>query len=608
MNLLCGYRANGQPIAGKQYQRGGESISAILGLSDTSLPDARSLHQIGKILSDRNASPEHEKRSAAARKLFDFYQVPASVKIDHALCNRLGKGIDYQGARLNFSKFHDTISASKARIGYIDLTFSADKSVSIAWALATTQAEQAMILQAHRDAVSAVMRTIENLNGRARRGKAGAGGFDPGHIVWLRFEHFTARPTIEIADCDEQSGETLTRHFTVRTPGDPQLHTHVVVPNAVVTQSGRVGGLDLDRLGGRIKELGALYQAFLAQNLRKLGVKVAFDPKTGAVRLPDVPDAVRDAFSKRTQGGRDAARQFATSQGLEWDSLTLSQRISLLKSGTQGDKRQPKSDDMADFAFWKQTAADLGWTIPDFVGDHPITPFTQPDQRLANAHHLAAELVAERFKESAVLDEATARHCAAQALIACGVHASTDIDIIVKKMQTQPLLLDGEDTRLICVEHYNRRGDRSLKFTTGLHVTREQAVIDMARKAANDWRGAVTEAEIDEAIIATGLDFSSSHGQAQRRAMTALATRGRLSVLVGVAGSGKTPHRWYRPGKKLDRQSGALQLPGGRRLISQMPAFLKIRSKPVIRSCTGSKPTSSPSTRTVWSSLMNSAF
>ncbi|AFW02932.1 hypothetical protein BAR24_09390 [Gluconobacter oxydans] len=537
MNLLCGLRADGRPISGKQYQSGTTDIASTLDVSLASLSDPQTWQRLGGMAA---GCAQDNMRRAAFKRLLHLYSVPQNHAVDEKLSLQLAAGLNFAGQKISRQTIGDAITSRRSPIGYIDLTWSADKSVSIAFALATTDAERAMILQAHQDAVTAVMAFIETIIGRARKGKAGAGGFEQGHIAWMQFIHFTARPTVDLEDTDLSSGETFTRPVSVMSPGDPQLHTHVVVPNAVVTRSGRVGALDLDRLGGRIKELGALYQAYLAQNLRKLGVKVAFDPKTGAARLPDVPDAVRDAFSKRTLGGRDAARHFATSQGLEWDNLTSSQRISLLKSGTQGDKRQPKSDDMADFVYWKQTAAGLGWTIPDFVGDHPITALTHPDQRLDHAHHLAGELVAERFKESAVLDEAVARHCAAQALIAFGVHAPEDIDIIIQTMHTRPLLLDGEETRLICVEHYNRRGDRSLKFTTGLHVTREQTVIELARNAANDRDGAITEPEIDEAILATGLDFSSSHGQAQRRAMTALATCGRLSVLVGVAGSGKT--------------------------------------------------------------------
>ena len=58
----------------------------------------------------------------------------------------------------------------------MDLTFSAPKSVSIAWAFAPTDAERAIILQAHRDAIASTMREVERLIGRARKGQGGRGG------------------------------------------------------------------------------------------------------------------------------------------------------------------------------------------------------------------------------------------------------------------------------------------------------------------------------------------------------------------------------------------------------------------------------------------------
>ena len=91
------------------------------------------------------------------------------------------------------------LSASRARIGYVDLCWSADKSVSVAWAFAPTEAERNMIAQAHRDALDAALAYVEAEIGRARKGKAGRDGFEPGQIAWVRFDHYASRPTVEVA-------------------------------------------------------------------------------------------------------------------------------------------------------------------------------------------------------------------------------------------------------------------------------------------------------------------------------------------------------------------------------------------------------------------------
>ena len=77
------------------------------------------------------------------------------------------------------------------------------------------------------------------------------------------------------------TGQAYTELVTLKVAGDPQLHTHVAIPNVVLTEDGRVGALDLQRLKGRVHEFGALYQAYLATNLRGLGVDVVLDEATG---------------------------------------------------------------------------------------------------------------------------------------------------------------------------------------------------------------------------------------------------------------------------------------------------------------------------------------
>ncbi|CAG4927881.1 unnamed protein product [Acidocella sp. C78] len=60
---------------------------------------------------------------------------------------------------------------SKTPIGYVDFTFSADKTISLAWAFAPTEAERNQLAQAHKDAVAATMAEIEQVIGQARKGK-----------------------------------------------------------------------------------------------------------------------------------------------------------------------------------------------------------------------------------------------------------------------------------------------------------------------------------------------------------------------------------------------------------------------------------------------------
>ena len=113
------------------------------------------------------------------------------------------------------------------QVGSVDVTMTADKSVSVAWAFARS-VEQAAIYQAHRSASEAALRALVGRIGVARRGQGGKGGAEPGHVAWLSFDHFTARPTWD--------GELVA--------GDPNLHTHHTIMSAVFTGS-HVGSLSL---------------------------------------------------------------------------------------------------------------------------------------------------------------------------------------------------------------------------------------------------------------------------------------------------------------------------------------------------------------------------
>ena len=201
-------------------------------------------------------------------------QEPTPEQIDHIKAART-----VTGAMTSSGDVLAKLNATKAPIAYVDLVWSADKTVSVAWALAPTEAERAMILTAHRDAVNAAMRYVEERIGFIRKGKAGRDGIEAGAVTWMTFHHYTSRPTAQVDRTDAHgTGYTVNQEVPLNDP-DPQLHTHVTLLNAVMTDSGRIGSLDLDNLDGLVKEFGGVYQAFAAHNLRQHGIEVALDPR-----------------------------------------------------------------------------------------------------------------------------------------------------------------------------------------------------------------------------------------------------------------------------------------------------------------------------------------
>ncbi|PNB52329.1 hypothetical protein C1X73_33470, partial [Pseudomonas sp. FW305-130] len=95
----------------------------------------------------------------------------AETTAPRAVLDALAQGRRADGAPLRPTTYRDAVTASRAAVGYVDLCFSADKSLSIATLLAPTVAERAALHAAHREAVAKTMRAIEAVLGRARRGK-----------------------------------------------------------------------------------------------------------------------------------------------------------------------------------------------------------------------------------------------------------------------------------------------------------------------------------------------------------------------------------------------------------------------------------------------------
>jgi len=119
-----------------------------------------------------------------------------------------------RGLALSMPDWRRLVNARRERVTFLDLTFSADKSLSVAWALAPTPAERALLLDIHRTAVTETMRYVEQTLGQVRRGDGGRHGKEPGQIAWITFNHFTSRPTVDIERVDKE-GRSYTDFATV---------------------------------------------------------------------------------------------------------------------------------------------------------------------------------------------------------------------------------------------------------------------------------------------------------------------------------------------------------------------------------------------------------
>jgi conjugative relaxase-like TrwC/TraI family protein len=160
------------------------------------------------------------------------------------------------------------------RVPALDLTFSAPKSVSVAWALGGGEIARE-IVGAHQAAIASAVGYLEREAVFVRRGHNGGERLVGGGLVGAAFRHRTSRA------------------------GDPQLHTHVVVANAAQGPDGRWSALDARHLYGQARTAGFLYQAELRAGLTAR-LDTAWEPTVkGTGDLTAVPADVRREFSRR---------------------------------------------------------------------------------------------------------------------------------------------------------------------------------------------------------------------------------------------------------------------------------------------------------------------
>ncbi|HTW53799.1 MAG TPA: MobF family relaxase, partial [Stellaceae bacterium] len=247
-------------------------------------------------------------------------------------------------------------SPHKRKLSGLDLVFSPHKSVSLAAEFAGTPAESAAIWNAVDRANDRAMRYVALVFGHARRGHGGREGTEPGAVGWISFRHHTARPTLPIQD--GAGGQTYL--FDAPVAGDPHMHIHNFLFNLVVTAEGRVGSLDTKAMSdARVKEFGAYFQAILADELRRLGVRIGYDAGEQAVVALAIPEEANNAFSKGRRHILNKAKTFVRNQGLDWDALSADAKMDILRdAGAEGRLGKMKTDERH---LWRKQAADLGW-------------------------------------------------------------------------------------------------------------------------------------------------------------------------------------------------------------------------------------------------------
>src|SRR4051794_19436429 len=174
------------------------------------------------------------------------------VEADHL--SRLCEGVDPHNPEKNLVRNAKT----EGRAHGTDLCFSAPKSVSVAWALASPELREAIERVMHR-AVRDALDYIQDQCGFARVGAQGQ-RIERVPLMFALFEHSSSRA------------------------GDAQLHVHCVCPNVTRHEGGRTTAFDSTYIYHHMMAGGAIFRASLAERIRRLGFLIERDGSCFRIR------------------------------------------------------------------------------------------------------------------------------------------------------------------------------------------------------------------------------------------------------------------------------------------------------------------------------------
>ena len=213
-----------------------------------------------------------------------------------------------------------------------DLTFSAPKSVSVAWAL-SDQEIRVLIQQAHDKAVGEALRYLEDDFAWTRRGKGGEAR-EEAELVVATFQHGTSRAQ------------------------DPQIHTHAIVLNVGVREDGSTGTILSKPLYQSKMAAGAVYRAELAAQLHELGYELAED--RAFFKLKGVPEKLSEEFSKRRAEILEELEKKGTSGAAASAAATMA---------TRQVKGHASREEL--FGIWQQVGREYGFEEKDLKRREP---------------------------------------------------------------------------------------------------------------------------------------------------------------------------------------------------------------------------------------------
>ncbi|MCY4559673.1 MAG: relaxase domain-containing protein [Chloroflexi bacterium] len=413
-------------------------------------------------------------------------------------------------------------AGSEKRSPGLDMTFSADKSVSALWAIADPDL-RGQIEQAHNDAARvALEETVFRHCGFTRiRDREGNIHVLSADLMAAMFQHGTSRDN------------------------DPQLHTHCVIFNAARTQEdAKWRAMHQHPVYGWAKAAGAVYRNALAWNLhRDLGLPIERYSRDGEfTRIVGVPEDLAAHWSKRRAAIVDAANDMGFK--VEGNAARAAAANKITRAG-----KSPDNDPEIRHRRWRGEAEG----------------FCEREALIASLMGEAEDITQEQLRELTEALEALPEKLTRE-------EAVFRLPDIVERVGNATAGLMGRDAVATAIERVLRHPEvvrltripRSAEgradmahtrlYTTGRTLEMEQALREMATGMAAE-AGHALPAQAIEEKIASLKEQGHALSEEQTAAIRAVAGgQGRVAIVEGAAGSGKTTT--LRPIADLHREHG----------------------------------------------------
>ena len=413
-------------------------------------------------------------------------------------------------------------AGSERRSAGLDMTFSADKSVSALWAVADPEL-RAEIERAHNDAARGALEETVLRHCAYTRIRNRDGGIEvlPADISAAMFQHGTSRDN------------------------DPQLHTHCVIFNAARThRDGKYRALHQHPVYTWMKAAGAVYRNTLAWSLQgRLGIRMEQYGKDGEfTRIAGMPEDLIGHWSKRRAAIIEAAREMGFT--VEGNAPRAAAANKITRAGKSPDNdpeiRHRRWRGEADGYIEREALIALLLGKSEEITQEQIRALTEVLEDLP--YRLTREEAVFRLPDIVErVGNATAGLLNREAVATSieRVLLSPEVVRLTRPPRSAEGRADMAHTRLYSTRH---------------NLQMEIEVRDMAAGMAADTGHSLSAQAIENKVtglLAAGYPLSVEQIQAIR-AVT--SSSGRVAIIEGAAGSGKTTT--LRPIADLYREHG----------------------------------------------------